>query len=195
MRPRLCLITITAAALAAPATAGASIGTGVGVAPLTLRAPAHTGHSYTFRWLYVKNTGTVRSSYLVKAERLSPGSANTIPAGWVQLQPAGFQLAPRAIERVTVVLRIPTSAAGGDYLTDLVASTQAPHAPGGTALGAAAADKLAVTIPASSSFPWVVLIVAGGLIAVLAGGWGVRRLVLSHDGRSGDRPGSAARVD
>jgi hypothetical protein len=195
MRTRLCLIMISAAALAAPATAGASIGTGVGAAPLTLRAPAHAGHSYTFRWLYVKNTGTVRSSYLVKTERLSPGPANTIPAGWVQLQPAGFQLAPRAVQRVTVVLRIPASAGGGAYLTDLVASTEAPHTPGATALGAAAADKLAVTIPASSSFPWIVLTVAGGLIAILAGGWGARRLVVKRDDRSGDRPGSAARAD
>jgi hypothetical protein len=195
MRPRLCLSMITAAALLAPATAAASIGTGVGAAPLGLRAPARAGQSYTLRWLYVKNTGTQPSSYLVKAERLSGGPAKTIPAGWVQLEPAGFQLAPRAIERVTVVLRIPASATGGAYLTDLVASTEAPHAPGATALGAAAADKLAVSIPPGSSFPWIVLFVAGGLIVLLAGGLGARRLALSRGARSGDRPGSAARAD
>jgi hypothetical protein len=166
---------LAAVALLAPGLASASIGTGVGAAPLVLATPAHVGKSYTFHWLYVKDTGTATSSYLVKPERISQGSEKVVPATWIQLAPATFRLRPKEIKRVTVTVNVPFSASSGRYMTDLVATTYAPHRPGATALGAAAADKLTFSIPSSSSFPWIIVAIAGGLVLLLAAGYAVRR--------------------
>lgn len=166
---------VLAAMLVTPGAATASIGAGVGAAPLTLGAPAHPGWSYTVHWLYVKNTGTAPSDYLVKVERLSGGSAKRIPVDWVRVAPVAFHLRPRAIERVTVTVAIPRAAGTGAYMTDLVATTFAPHRGGGTALGAAAADRLSFTIPSTSSFPWFWIIVAAAVAAVLGAIYSVRR--------------------
>lgn len=176
---RRLLIASFISALAVPATATASIGTGVGVVPLTLAGPARSGKSYTFHWLYVKDTGTIASDYRVTARVLTPGSAKVVPAEWIHLAPASFRLAPRAIARVTVTVAIPFSASSGAYATDLVATTYAPHRPGATALGAAAADKLAFTIPSSPSFPWIIVLVIGAPLVLLGLGYSIRRARLS----------------
>jgi hypothetical protein len=179
---------------ATPAAATASIGTGVGATPLTLTTPAKSGQTYTFRWLYVKNTGSSPSSYTVYAQRLSPGSARSIPASWIRLSPTGFRLAPGAIRRVTVTLAVPRSATGASYMTNLVASTTAPHAPGATALGAAAADTIAFRIPSTSSFPWLVVVIAGAIGALVALIYTLRRsrvtLRLDLGRRSRPEPGT-----
>jgi hypothetical protein len=174
--PLLVIVIAAAVALSAPAAASASIGTGVGATPLTLNRSAHPGTTYTVRWLYVKNTGTVRAGYQVRVARLSSGAQETIPARWVRLNPAGFELAPGAIERVTIRLAVPKSAASGSYMTDLVANTSAPHAPGATALGAAAADELSFRIPNNASAPWLlVLIIGGATMLLVAISWRARR--------------------
>jgi hypothetical protein len=161
--PTLLPVALAAAvALSAPAVAAASIGTGVGATPLTLSRSARPGGTYTVRWLYVKNTGTVRAGYRVRVARLSSSAKETVPPDWVRLDPAGFELAPGAIARVTVRLAVPASAAAGSYMTDLVASTAARHAPGATALGAAAADQLSFRIPSTAAGPWLLLVVIGG---------------------------------
>lgn len=166
---------ISAALLIAPGVASASIGTGVGAVPLSLSGPAHAGRNYTFHYLYVKDTGTVASDYLVKVERLNAASGKAIPVNWVRVTPVAFHLEPRAIERVTVTVAIPYAAPSGSYMTDLVATTFSPHRGGGTALGAAAADKLSFTIPSTSSFPWLIVAVGGGLLLLLGAGYGLRR--------------------
>lgn len=162
-------------ALMAPAAAVASIGTGVGAAPLVLTKPAQAGKSYIFHWLYVKDTGTVASTYLVKVERLSPGAAKVVPTGWIRLVPTSFRLGPEEIKRVTVTVNVPFSASSGKYMTNLVATTYAPRRAGATALGAAAADKLSFSIPSTSSFPWVIVLIAVGAALIVAVGFGVRR--------------------
>lgn len=161
--------------LVAPGVAAASVGTGVGAAPLELARPAHAGRSYTFHWLYVKDTGTVASSYLVKVQRLSPGSAKVVPASWIEFAPHAFRLRPQEIKRVVVTVNVPFSASGGQYMTDLVATTYVPRRAGATALGAAAADKLTFSIPSSSAFPWIIVAVVGGVALLVAVGYGLRR--------------------
>lgn len=172
---RVAALGVIAALLAAPSYATASIGTGVGANPLTIGAAPHAGRTYTLRWLYVKNTGTANSYYVVRVLRLTPGSQRAVPARWVRLTPSAFRLGPGEIERVTVSLAIPAAAPGGRYLTNLLASTYAPHAPGTTALGAAAADQLAFQLPGGSPFPWPIVGVAAGIIAALAAILAIRR--------------------
>ncbi|HXW59805.1 MAG TPA: hypothetical protein VEJ23_10055 [Solirubrobacteraceae bacterium] len=174
-RSQILTATALAVLFAQPAGAFASIGTGVGATPLTLSTPAKAGRTYALRWLYVKNTGSVVSNYAVHAQRLAGGSGRTIPAAWVSVSPARFQLRPDAIRTVGVKVAIPAGTAGGSYLTDLVASTYTHGAPGSTALGAAAADKLVFDVPSSTSFPWLMIVIAGGIACLLGLGWLARR--------------------
>jgi len=133
------------------------------------------GKTYTVRWLYVKNSGTIRSEYQVKVTRFSPGSSRPVPAGWVRLTPSTFRLSPGAIERVTVSVAIPASAPGGPYLGDLLAATYAGHTPGATALGAAAADQLTFRLPAGRSFPWPIIAIACAAALAVATGMAFQR--------------------
>jgi hypothetical protein len=130
------------------------------------------GHGYAFPPLYVKNTGTVPSSYSIRVERLSLGRQHAVPATWVQLQPNRLHLAPGKIARVAVTVTVPDGASSGSYLTDLVATTYAPHKPGAPALGAAAADKVTFDVQSHSGFLfWIVGLegaaLVGGLLLAL----------------------------
>jgi len=162
---------------ALPAAAFASLGTGVGASPIMLAQPALPGHAYRLPGLYVLNTGTVPSRYQVRVERLSPGGQKTLPADWVTLSQNHFLLRPRHSATVPFTITVPTNAVAGAYLSDLVASTTSARHPGGTAIGAAAATKLGMTVGSPpSSIPWATIVLA--VLAALAGGgtlYGVRR--------------------
>jgi hypothetical protein len=163
--------------LALPVAAGASLGTGVGASPIMLAQMAMPGHAYRLPGLYVLNTGTQASRYHIRVERLSPGTARTLPATWVALAQNDFLLRPNRSATVPFTIRIPGNAPSGAYLSDLVASTSSPRRAGGTALGAAAATKLGLEVgSAPGSIPWgsigVVALVA---LVVTGGGYLVRR--------------------
>jgi hypothetical protein len=175
---RACLLAVVglaAAALTTPALA--SIGTGVAAIPLSI-GNARPGHSYTVKWLYVKNTGTVSSSYVVRALRLSKGSALVVPARWIHLSPDRLRLVPNEIGHVAVTITVPASAGSGDYLTNLVAATYVHSSAGGAALGAAAGDRLTVQIPSESSFPWPLVVIGGGIALLLSAIWMLHRFGL-----------------
>ena len=163
--------------LALPALAAASLGAGVGAAPIGLGQSARAGRAYTLPGLYVVNTGTLRSLYHVRVQRLSPGSATTLPAGWVSIERNDFPLAAHQSTIVPLKITIPAKATAGNYLSDVVASTtSSPHARG-TSLGAAAATKLQVSIAGDgSTFPWKTIVWIGGALLVVAGAtWTIRR--------------------
>jgi hypothetical protein len=163
--------------LALPAVAGASLGTGVGASPIMLAHTAIPGHAYTLPGVYVLNTGTVSSRYHLRVQRLSPGAARTLPTGWVTLQRNDFLLRPHRAAIIPFTVNIPRSASSGRYLSDVVASTSSARRGGGTALGAAAATLLGLTVGGSSpAIPWrtIVLALIAGLLAGTAA-YGVRR--------------------
>lgn len=163
--------------LSLPAAAGASLGTGVGASPITLARPAMPGHAYELPGLYVLNTGTERSRYHVRVERLSQGKERTLPAGWVVLARNDFLLGPGRSATIPFTIMIPQNARSGAYLSDLVASTSSPRRAGGTALGAAAATKVGLNVGnAPESVPWGTIGLAIlALLAVLGGSYGVHR--------------------
>lgn len=171
-----------------PASATASIGTGVGAVPLVLRTPATAGHTYNLPPLYVKNTGTLNSLYTVKVERLANGGDRTVPAAWVHVSPTTFQLGPGALRPIAVKLNVPAGAKAAFYTTDLVASTTTARAPGATALGAAAADKITFQIASTASFPWPAVALSGGVFALALAAWGSRRAGLHPRIRLSWRP-------
>jgi len=99
--------------LALPALAAASLGAGVGAAPIGLGQSARAGRAYTLPGLYVVNTGTLRSLYHVRVQRLSPGSATTLPAGWVSIERNDFPLAAHQSTIVPLKITIPAKATAG----------------------------------------------------------------------------------
>jgi hypothetical protein len=163
--------------LALPPIASASVGTGVGASPIVLPQRALPGHAYKLPGLYVLNTGTVASRYQVRVERLTPGGQKTLPAGWVTLAQNDFLLLPRHSATVAFTIRVPNSAAAGAYLSDLVASTTSARRPGATAVGAAAATKLGMTVgQAPGSIPWrTIALVLAAVLATGLAAYGIRR--------------------
>ena len=167
--------------LLAAAPAGASVGVGVGAAPLRLAEPARPGGHYRLASLYVVNTGTRAGDYLVRVQRVGQLPGRAVPASWVHLGRARLRLRAHQHTLVPVTLTVPDDAASGAYGTDLVASTVMKRPGHGTALGAAAADRLIFTVDAPGrGFSWppwaeyLLLGLAGATLAVL----GARRLGL-----------------
>jgi hypothetical protein len=106
-----------------PAGTSTKIGAGVGAAPLVLPAPAHPGHTYRFPPLYVVNTGTQTSSYLVRVDRLAGATGHIVPTSWVRLERTRLRLGARQSAFVPVMLILPKRVGAGAYRTDLVVGT------------------------------------------------------------------------
>jgi hypothetical protein len=163
----------------APLHAGASVGTGVGANPITLADPAQPGHSYALPRLYVVNTGTETSRYSVRVVRIEQGRQHAVPSSWVAVPGDALVLDPKAAVFVPLTLNVPAGAAGGDYMSDLVAGTVAPGATSGASLGAQAATRLLFTVGPAEGGPlwppplWVELV--AGLAVLGALGLAVRR--------------------
>lgn len=143
MRARRSLLVVSAAAALAAPPALATVGAGVSATPLALAAEAEPGHRYRLPLLYVVNTGTEPARYDLHIDRLSSGRGHDIPAGWIRLSPRSVELAPKAHAWVKLTLRVPTGAAGGAYLSDVVARAEPLGTKTGpVAIGAAAADRI-----------------------------------------------------
>ncbi len=169
--------TVTAAAalsaltvLGLPSVAGATLGAGVGASPLVVATPVHPGGTYpVIPDLLVVNTGTDAAHYVLKVERLSKGTAATVPAGWISFAANDFALAPKAQRSVVVRVSVPGSAEPGRYTSDVVATGVIPHGKGQAAAGAAAATTLSFTVTGSTAgpFPWTVVVVIVGILVVV----------------------------
>lgn len=171
---RTLLLTAALAGLVST-SAGASIGAGVGATPLIVHGDARPGHAYTAPDLYVVNTGTTRSAYTITVKRLVPGTQHAIPAAWVRLGSVRFELAPRGVRLVPVRVTVPSGASSGSYVTNLVAATVERAHVGGATLGAAAAARLMLQVAATSTFPWLDLGLATGVLGLGLASWLVAR--------------------
>jgi len=183
---RLVLATAVAAVATAGAsgwasTADASLGTGVGANPLVLSQPAQPGRSYALPALYVVNTGTQRSDYAVRVLRLQRGSQHDVPSAWVHVARPVVGLDAGKSTSVPLTLSVPSGAAPGAYMSDVVAGTvTAGHT--GAELGAQAATQLLFTVDtASSGLAWPVPL-WGNLAALAAIALGVLALLARRSG-------------
>jgi hypothetical protein len=145
---------------AAPADTGAAstpqksiIGAGVGATPLQLHTDVRPGRHYRFPPLYVVNTGSRTSNYLVRIEQLGAQTGHQVPAAWLQVARTRLRLRPHKSALIPVSLSVPKNAAGGNYRTDLIVGTSMQRPGRGATLGAAAADQLIFTI-ATPGFSW-----------------------------------------
>jgi hypothetical protein len=132
--------------------------------------PVHPGGTYHVTPdLLVVNTGTDAAHYVLKVERLSKGTAATVPAGWVTFAANDFTLAPDARRSLVVRVEVPSSAQPGRYTSDVVATGVIPHGKGQAAAGAAAATTLLFTVTGSPEgpFPWTVVVVIVGILVVV----------------------------
>jgi hypothetical protein len=137
----------------------ASIGVGIQANPVCLPVTAQPGHSYSLGELFVQDTGSSGESISVAVEPVWRGQSDygryrSVPASWVSVAyPRKWLVLPQHSVTagagqgayLAVTVTIPSSAASGMYVSNLVASAGTSPAPGsGTqaALGAAAATGL-----------------------------------------------------
>jgi hypothetical protein len=180
LRPVLCLLVPVAAGLV-PGTALASVGAGVGAAPIQLERPALPGSSYTLPAVYVVNTGSEASFYVLSVERISAGPQRSVPASWLGFGTNDFSLPAGRGTYVPITLTVPARAESGLYLSDIVVATKGSAGPGALVVGARAATRLEFRVAAKSAPddpgpslpPWAVYLLAGA--AGLAAGWGTLR--------------------
>lgn len=186
-RWRRWLFAVPVAAGLLPSHALASLGAGVGASPITLAQPAQAGHTYQLPSLYVINTGTDASYYLVRVQAIGQTQAKPVPAGWVQFGRNHFQLQPKQALAVPMTLTVPSDARTGSYRSYLVAGTVPAAQTSGVAFGAAAATRLEFTVvpPSGFTFPWpwpwwvwgivgLAVVVGGGLLLLRASGLGIQ---------------------
>lgn len=63
------------------------------------------------------NIGTVTSTYRVQVKRLSQGAGRVVPPAWITFAHNDVTLAARHRVLIGVTLSVPSSAAGGRYLS------------------------------------------------------------------------------
>jgi hypothetical protein len=178
---RLLIIAATSTLALLPSTrAHASIGAAIGARAITLERTAQPGRTYQLPAAYVENSGTEPARYHLHVERLSTGTGHTVPRTWVIPARNDFLLAPHKSVYVPLKLELPSGAAAGRYLSDVVAAAGPPRAVRGTTLGAAAATKLIfhVADPGFALPGWVIdaliSLAAAGLIAFAIQRSGIR---------------------
>jgi hypothetical protein len=185
---RFAWVAVGAACLALlPVPVAATVGTGVGASPITLAEPAQPGHSYRLPALYVINTGTESSYYMVRVQAIGQSQGKAVPASWIQFGRNHFQLQPKQALAVPITLAVPGNATTGTYRSYLAAGTVPASPTSGVAFGAAAATRLEFTVarPGGFTFPWpwplwvwllvvLLVLVGGGLLLLRASGLGIQ---------------------
>jgi len=174
---RAILVGIALAMALVPRGGSATLGTAVGANPITLKEPAVPGRSYELPSFFVINSGDEASYYSVRVERLSQGAGRPVPPGWVRIGRNHFPLNPQESMQVPLTLTVPRDAAAGDYLSNLIASTEPPDRRSGVALGAAAATRLEFQVAAGGAtgptipwpWPWWVYLVVGAAVLISGG--------------------------
>jgi hypothetical protein len=180
----LAALLLGALAVGLPPQAAAAVGVGVGASPIVLKSVAKPGHAYALPALFVVNTGTVGSTYHLSLQRLSPGTGRNVPPGWVHFAANDFRLRPKESASVAVTIAVPSDAASGEYLSDLVAGTVAQPSPHRSALaGSRAATKLMFRVGRRGwtwpwHWSWKMGAVAGAILIIGAAALAQRRLGL-----------------
>jgi hypothetical protein len=128
--------------------AGADKGVGVNVGALDVETPLEPGRGYYLPKIGVINTGDEVTSYTM-AIGFVDGQADQRPeAGWFSFTPDRFTLLPGQSRDVDVGVKLPTTAAAGDYFVLVKAQTTSEE--GGQArVGIAAATKLSFSVEAA----------------------------------------------
>ncbi len=153
-RVRAAVSAAALALLAVPAAAHGSIGAGVGTHPLQLSSQAEPGHRYRLPSLYVVNTGSQGSDYLVRVERLGDKPGRDVPAAWIRFARTRVRLAPNKSALIPVILVVPSGAAHGSYRSNVVVGTSTPRLARGAALGAAAATEVIFRVGGPGAYLW-----------------------------------------
>jgi hypothetical protein len=166
------LTILLALAMAGAIPAAGDTGAGVGANPIVLAEVASAGNTYQLPSLYVVNTGTVPSHYRVKVEQFAPRRGLFVPPSWITFDRNGFLLMPKESTSVKLTLAVPSDAATGKYVSDVVAGTEAATRFSGAVAGAQAATKLMFTVGTGRgrgfSWPsWIYLLIGCGLALIV----------------------------
>jgi hypothetical protein len=161
------LIVATSIVVGAAGSVAASgnTGAGVGANPIVLSAVARPGRVYQLPSLYVVNTGTSPSHYRLKVEQFAPHAGRAVPPSWISFDRNGFLLKAKESTTIELRLTVPSRAATGKYVSDIVAGTEAGTKVSGAVASAQAATQLMFTVGTGSAsslrWPWWVYLVIG----------------------------------
>ncbi len=167
-----CVFAIALILLSASA-AYANIGAAIQAEPVQLTHAVAAGHTYRLSDAYAKNPGSQAARFQIRIQKLSPGSGRDVLASWIHPGREDLVLGPRKAVYVPLTLKVPAGAQSGGYLSDVVAVAGPLGQIHGTALGAAAATKLAFDVggPGFAIPGWVTrTLLALGVVALLAMG-------------------------
>ena len=181
---RLALLILVALAAAAPAEG--SRGVAIDLGRIDIQQKLTPGGSYRLPTMGVRNPGTERTSYELKANPLVLQGRKAPPEGWFHFSPSKLTLKPNQTVQVKIRIDLPTGAAPGDYVA--LVGPQIVTNGTGAQVGAVAASRVSFTVePAtwlqawwlkikaffSDHAPWSYVLPLVSLLSLLA--WRVRR--------------------
>lgn len=148
-RPVALIAVLMGAVLAAPEVVGADgLSPSISPARIQVDTPIRQGQIVQLPGLSVSNRGAEAARYEVAVVAVADDESLPVPASWVRLQPATFELGGGEAIVVGVWLEVPGDATAGNYRARLRAMATSSAAEGGTAVSvrAAVASDLRFTV-------------------------------------------------
>jgi hypothetical protein len=149
VRITLLAIVVSSALLASmpSSTAQAEQGVSVDLGSIAVDQKLSPGGRYRLPTLTVRNVGDVEGDYEVVVEHLNGVTGRDAPAGWFDIEPRNFHLAPQEARLVQVHIELPSGADPGAY-NALVEARAEPEGEG-VRLTAAAGSRVSFEVKPS----------------------------------------------
>lgn len=138
------LTVVISAALALAAPAHASQGVAIDLGRIDIQQKLTPGGSYRLPTMGVRNPGTEKTTYELKASPLVMKGKDEPPQGWFHFSPGKLTLRPQETRAVKVRIDLPTGANPGDYVA--LVGPQIVTKGSGAQVGAAAASRVTFTV-------------------------------------------------
>lgn len=147
---RVVLIALLLVVLQPLNLAQAKIGVGIGTGKIVVDEELKPGGVYELPSITVLNTGTVVSTYKLRAAYHEGQPELRPPDEWFSFSPNDFSLQPADSQMVKIILTVPIDAKPDVYFAYIEASPTDKVANGETSVGIAAASKLYFTVSPSN---------------------------------------------
>jgi hypothetical protein len=133
-----------AGVLATVTPAGASRGVAIDLGRVDIQQDLTPGGSYRLPTMGVRNPGTEKTSYELKASPLLMKGRDAPAESWFHFSPSKLTLKPGQTQAVKVRIDLPTGADPGDYVA--LVGPQIVTKGRGAQVGAAAASRVSFTV-------------------------------------------------
>jgi hypothetical protein len=156
----------------AAATQGVALDTG----RIDVETPLVGGRSYQLARLSVRNPGSQRTKYDLVVTPIQTDARSPQPS-WITFSPKQVTVQPGKQQAVSVSIRVPKNAAGGQY--EILVGAKVAPAANGMAIAAGAAARLTFTVAAAAAAEPIVTVLQqwwpAPVAALLVGGLWLRR--------------------